>query len=295
MTLKAPPFEYVAATTVAEAIKLMEEVGPDAKFLAGGQSLVPLMNLRLARPRVLIDINGLDELSGIHKDDGQVIIGALTRQRALEFDPIIAQHLPLLKATVRYIGHPQIRNRGTIGGSLAHNDPAAELPALMLLYEADIMASGPQGERVIPARDFFRGYLSTALTPGELLTRIRVPLSPPRTGGDFQEVSRRLGDFALVGVGALVTVDDSNRIDEARLVVTGVGSSATRVAQAEAILKGEPPSERLFAEAARRLSEAIEPESDIHASAEYRRRVAGVLTRRTLEQAVQKARGGKVQ
>ncbi len=280
--MKPPAFRYVAPATLDEAVALRAEHGSDSAMLAGGQSLIPLLNLRLAFPAVVIDLGRVTELVGIRSADGGLAVGAMTRQRNVERSDLARERAPMVGQAVRLIGHPAIRNRGTIGGSLAHADPAAELPAAALALGAELVARGPRGERVIPADAFFRSYLTTALEPDELLVEVRLPAVNGRSS--FQEVTRRHGDFALVGAVALVVLD-GGRIRDARLVLMGVGPTPVRAAAAETVLTGAEPSEALFAEAAREAVAGLEPTSDIHATAAYRRRVAAVLARRALMEA----------
>ena len=288
--MKPAPFDYFDPRTIEEAVSLLQQHEGEAKILAGGQSLMPLLNMRLARPSALIDLNRVDGLDYIREDDGWIAIGALTRQRAIERSELIKARQPLLHTATRFIAHPQIRNRGTIGGSLAHADPAAEYPAVALALDAELVAAGPNGARTIHAADFFVTYLTTALEPSDILTEVRLPVLPGRTGWSFTEVSRRHGDFALAGVAATLTLDDDNRCSAARIALFGVGSKPMRAQAAEELLIGEQPGEQLVAEAALRASEQIEaPLSDVHASAEYRRHLARVLTRRALAEAVARA------
>lgn len=287
--MKPPSFEFHDPRTLDEALSLLNQYGAEAKILAGGQSLMPLMNLRLARPQVLIDINRLAELSYMKPGNGAgLVIGGLTRQRLVERSGLVQERNPLLAATIPLIGHQQIRNRGTIGGSLVHADPAAELPALALLLEAEFVLRSLRGERVAQARDFYLSYMTTTIEPTEVLTEARFPPWQPRAGWAIQEISRRHGDFAMVGVATLLTLDGSKACADARIALFGVGATAARVEKAEAALKGTPLQRRHLAEAASIVSEAVDPDSDVHASAEYRKEVAGVLTRRALEAALQR-------
>jgi len=280
--MKPPAFRYFAPSTLEEALELRAEHGSDSALLAGGQSLVPLLNLRLAFPAVVIDLGRLRELSGIRAADGGLAVGAMTRQREVERSDLVREHVPLVAEAVRQIGHPTIRNRGTIGGSLAHADPAAELPAAALALGAELVVRSTSGERAIPADGFFRSYLTTALEPDELLVEVRLPAV---TGGSsFHEVARRHGDFALVGAAAIVDVSGA-AIRDARLVLMGVGPRPVRAATAEAMLRNVQPSEAAFAKAAAEAVAGLEPTSDIHATADYRRRVAAVLARRALMEA----------
>lgn len=287
--MKPAAFAYHDPTTTDEALALLAQFGDEAKPLAGGQSLVPLMNFRLARPAHVIDLNGVAALSYLQVEDGMLRIGAMTRQRAVERSPVVAAGWPLLQAATAYIGHVPIRNRGTVGGSLAHADPAAELPATMAALEAEFVVCSTRGERRLRSKEFFLGYLTTALAPDELLVEVRVPPCPPATSWAFVEVSRRHGDFALVGVAALLTLDATGVIGEARLAFTGAAPTPLRARRAEAWLRGQAPTEAAFREAARLAAQELEPESDLHASADYRREVGGVLARRALAQAAARA------
>jgi CO/xanthine dehydrogenase FAD-binding subunit len=292
--MKPPRFEYYDPKTLDDALGLLRVHGEEAKILAGGQSLVPLLNFRLARPRYLIDLNGVVALAYVTPKDGGISIGAMTRQRVIECSGLVATAAPLLHEAMPFIGHFQIRNRGTIGGSLAHADPAAELPAVASALGATFVVRGPSGERVVGWDRFFVGYLTTSLQPGELLVEIRLPGMAPRTGHAFVEVSRRHGDFALVGVAALATVDADGVCTGAAAALTGVGPVPVRARAAEQALVGTRLEGKALAAAAARVSEAIAPESDIHASADYRRHVAGVLTRRAFERAARGAHGDEI-
>jgi aerobic carbon-monoxide dehydrogenase medium subunit len=287
--MKLPPVEYEAPTTVAEAIDLLAEHGDEASVLAGGQSLIPLLALRLARPEVLIDINGIDELSGVSAADGHVAIGATTREYVAEESGTVADTLPLLAAALPLIGHEAIRSRGTIGGSLAHADPAAELPAVARALDAEFVVRGPSGMRVIPAAQWFDGYLTTSRRPDELLTEVRFPAAGPGTGVSFEEVARRHGDFAIVGL-ATSLVFSGGVISEARLAFAGVSDVPVRAAAAEDLLAGERPSAELFDEAARRATEDLDPPADLHGSSDYRKTVAAAMVRRGLRAAADNAR-----
>jgi aerobic carbon-monoxide dehydrogenase medium subunit len=290
--MKPAVFEYFRPQSLAEALALLSEYGSEAKPLAGGQSLIPAMNFRLATPSVLVDLNRLRELSYVNDAAGSVAIGAMTRQRVVETSELIASRVPLLAQTMPYIAHLAIRNRGTIGGSLAHADPAAELPAVMLALDAEFRVSHKDGHRHVAADDFFTGLFSTALKPGELLTEVKIPARPPRCGFAFQEVSRRHGDFALVGVAASVEVDDRGRCTAARISLLSVGDRPTLSGQAARALIGQmPTAEAVRAAATAAATEDIDPTSDIHASAGYRRQLANVLTRRTLERAFAQVTG----
>jgi len=288
--MKPAPFAYHRPATLDEALALLAEHGGEAKPLAGGQSLIPAMNFRLARPAVLVDLNRVAELGYVRAGRDGLQIGAMTRQRAVERSEAVRSAAPLLAEAMPFIAHPQIRNRGTVGGSLAHADPAAELPAVMLALEARFRARGPQGERWIPAGEFFTGILETALGPDELLLEVAVPKSPARTGYAFAELARRRGDYALVGVAARVTLDRRGRCQAARITLFSVGDGPVLATAAAAMLDGQEPSpEAMRAAADAAAQRDIDPPSDIHASAAYRRRLAAVLTRRALQRAVERA------
>lgn len=287
--VKPPPFDYSAPDTLEEALALLAELGDEARPLAGGQSLIPLLSLRLARPSHLIDIARINTLHDVQSEDGHVLVGAMVRERQAEADDRIRRQVPLMAAALPLIGHPAIRSRGTIGGSLAHADPAAELPAVALALGAGMVAeSRARGRRVIPASDFFEGFFTTALEPDEILTSVRIPARAKGSGSAFEEVARRHGDFAMVGVAAIVRVD-GGRIAEARLVLTGVGSTPVRATEAETVLAGAEPADDLFAEAAAQAAKGLEPPSDVHATSAYRRHVAEVLIRRSLKTASERA------
>ena len=279
--MKLPPVDYEAPTTVSEAVALLAEHQDEASVLAGGQSLIPLLALRLARPAVLIDINGIDDLSGVSAANGWVAIGAMTREYVAEDSGTVAGAVPLLAAALPLIGHEAIRSRGTIGGSLAHADPAAELPAVARALEAEFVVRSQAGERVIQAADWFEGYLTTSRHPDELLVTVRFPAAAPGTGVSFQEVARRHGDYAIAGLAASLTLS-GGAISDARLAFAGLSDVPVRAASAEDLLAGERPSAELFDEAARRATEDIDPPADLHGSSDYRKKVAAALVRRGL-------------
>jgi aerobic carbon-monoxide dehydrogenase medium subunit len=290
--LKPPPFEYRRAGSISEALALLEEHGDEAKPLAGGQSLVPMLSFRLARPSVLVDINRLDELADIRTTSTGVTVGALVRERAAERSEIVSERIPLLAAALPLIGHEAIRTRGTIGGSLSHADPAAELPAVAIATEAELVVqSAARGVRTIAADDFFVSFFTTAMEPDELLTEIRFPELLPGTGVAIEEVARRHGDFAIVGVVANVHLNDGV-IDKARIVLTGVGETPARATAAESALIGATAQSGTYAEVAALAAGDLEPQADLHATTAYRRHVAGVLVRRALQRAVEQAEGG---
>jgi aerobic carbon-monoxide dehydrogenase medium subunit len=289
--MKPAPFEYCAPLELQEALDLLERYGDEAKILAGGQSLMPLMNLRLARPGVIIDINRLRNLDAISTaPEGGLTIGALARQRSLERSAIIQQQNPMLAAAIPLIGHFQIRNRGTIGGSLVHADPAAELPAVSLLLGGEFLLKSKSGARLVAAKDFFLGYLATDCRPGELLTEIRFPQWRAGEAWAVVEIARRKGDFALVGVALQVELDGTGILQNAGIVMFGVGGKPQRMEHGEALLNGCRIDPALSGELSRVVAQELDPDSDVHASAVYRKEVGGVLVRRALESAVAKAK-----
>src|ERR1700733_2213569 len=279
--MKPPIFDYMAATSIDMAVAALAEAGGDGKILAGGQSLMPMLNFRLLRPSILVDINRIAGLGFIEETADSIRIGALTRHFALETSPIVARHFPVLCCAMTHVAHLAIRNRGTIGGSLSHADPAAELPMMALLLDAELRASSASGTRVIAARDFFLDTMTVDLDGSELLTEIVLPKLPPQTGWGFEEVARRHGDFALAAVTATLTVS-GGKISQARIALTGVGPTALRAAEAESVLVGRALDNRLTGQAIDVVREAIVPETDLHASSDYRRHLAGVLAGRAL-------------
>jgi carbon-monoxide dehydrogenase medium subunit len=289
--MKLPQFEYEAPETVAAAAGLLAEHQDDASVLAGGQSLIPLLAMRLARPAVVIDINGLAELAAVSVADGWASVGAMTREYEAEESDVISGAVPLLAAALPLIGHEAIRSRGTIGGSLAHADPAAELPAVARALDAEFVVRSVSGERVIPAEEWFEGYLTTSRRADELLTAVRFPAAVPGTGVSFVEVARRHGDFAIVGLAVSLTLADGV-ISDARLAFAGISDVPVRAAEAESFLVGERPSEELFEEAARLGTADIDPPADLHGSSEYRKKVAATLIRRGLRAAAHDATRG---
>jgi aerobic carbon-monoxide dehydrogenase medium subunit len=285
--MKPASFDYFAPATLDETLELLHEHGDEAKILAGGQSLMPLMNLRLARPKIVIDINRLSGLDGIAlMDEGDLVIGALTRHRAVEKSALVREQNPLLAAAMPLIGHFQIRNRGTMGGSLVHADPAAELPALAVLLDCEFSLARKGGVRIVPAADFFLGYTATVIEPEELLTEIRFPSWRPRAIWAIDEIARRKGDFALVGAALSAELDAVANIQDVAIVVFGVGSKPQRIKSADSILKGQRVDQRVLRELGQAVAKELEPDSDIHASAEYRKEVGGVLARRVLQSAL---------
>jgi carbon-monoxide dehydrogenase medium subunit len=288
--MKPAPFDYLAPDSVAEATAVLAQNGDEAKVLAGGQSLVPAMNFRLVQPTLLVDINRLSELDYVNKSAEGLRIGGLTRQRALEINSHIQTHAPLLHETMPHVAHWQIRNRGTIGGSLAHADPAAELPVIMVALGARFRLQSTTGSRWIHAADFFQGLFTTALLPTELLVEVEIPFMAPRTGWAFVEFARRKGDYALLGVAAVLTLDENSLCRHARLVYLNAGEIPISAVRAAAILIGEKPTPELFAAAAEEAAaNEINPSGDIHASEPYLRHLGRVLTRRALNTALNRA------
>ena len=285
--MKPARFDYYSPDSPNEALELLGQYGDDAKILAGGQSLMPMMNMRLVRPKVVIDINRIAGLSHISpRPDGGLAVGAMTRQRELERSALVFETAPLLSLAIPYIGHFQIRNRGTVGGSLAHSDPAAEIPAVCLTLDTEFELASSAGERTVKAEDFFLNHLTTALEPAELLTQIRIPQTVGNWRWGFQEVCRRDGDFALVGAATMLRLDDRGICLESRITAFGAGGTPMRMNAAENHLSGSSVNADDRSEAARLVSDALDPISDIHASAKYRQDVAGVMVRRALEQAL---------
>jgi carbon-monoxide dehydrogenase medium subunit len=293
--MKPAPFRYFAPTTLDEALSILADFGYEAKPLAGGQSLVPTMNFRLAQPGVLVDLNNIAELSYIRLDtDGHLHIGAMTRQSTVEHDPLVAQHAPLLHEVMPHIAHRQIRNRGTIGGSLAHADPAAELPVIAVALDARFRLVGRPGERWVTASDFYQGLFLTDLAPEELLVEVVFPPLPPGSGYAFDEVARRPGDYAMVGAAAVVILNSRGRCDRAQLLFLSVGDCPVPAQRAIAMLQDQLLTPDLIARAAETAAtEDIDPVADIHASSAYRRQLAKVLAQRTLTRAFERATAGQ--
>ena len=287
--MKPPRFKYAAAGSVEEAVALLEEHGDEAKVLAGGQSLIPLMNMRLARPGVLVDINRVSGLDGI-KRNGGLTIGALTRQSSVLRSGDVSSFAPIVVEALRHVGHPGIRARGTFGGSIAHADPAAELPAVLLALDGEAVARGPGGERTIPAEELFVSTFTTSLTSNEVLTSIRLPWSLDKARWAFLEVARRHGDFALAGVASAAEVDGGT-CKSARIALFGVVDRPVRAKQAEEFLAGKSLDDSSVVEEAGRLALAgLEPRSDFHATSQYRQEATEALVRRALKHM---SKGGK--
>jgi CO/xanthine dehydrogenase FAD-binding subunit len=273
-------------------VDVLRRRGEQAKVLAGGQSLVPLLNLRLASPDTLVDINHVAELDRVESSNGSVTIGALTRQSALERTALVAERLPLVAEALAFVGHPAIRHRGTVGGSLAHADPAAELPAVMLALGATIVARSASGTRSVPIGELYSGYLTTSLAPDELLTEVKVPASASGTGTAFVELARRYGDFAICGAAAVLALDANGRCTDVRLSLCGVAPTPIRATAAERVLDGEAVSPDSIEAAAEQVASEVDPTSDVHGSAEYRRKMAVVMSGRALRAAAARAQRG---
>lgn len=290
--MKPAPFDYAAPDTLEAVLALKALHGDDAKFLAGGQSLIPAMNFRLVQASLILDINRVPSLDFVEPaPDGGLRLGGLARQRRLERHPLVAERAPLLAEALPHVAHPQIRTRGTLGGSLAHADPAAELPVIVLALQARLLARSARGERWLWAADFFQGLFTTALAPDEMLIEIALPPLPPRTGTAFEEFARRRGDYALLGVAAVLTLDDGGLAQQARLVYLNAGEGPREAPQAAGLLAGQAPSAEAFAAAAEHAAaHEIEPMGSVHATPNYQRHLARVLTRRALATAAHRAR-----
>jgi carbon-monoxide dehydrogenase medium subunit len=287
--MKPPAFEYAAPRSIAEALALLRAQDGDAKILAGGQSLMPLLAMRLARPSLLVDLGRVEGLDYVREESGVIAIGAMTTKSSVERSDLVRTRQPLFHEATRLIGHPQIRNRGTVGGSMAQADPAAEYPAAALALDAKMRIAGEGGERIVDAADFFVATLTTALEPGEILIEVRVPMLARGTGWSLLEVSRRHGDFAMAGVAATVALD-GGRVRSARIALFGVGPVSVRARAAEDAVAGKQPAASIWASAAALARDAVEePMSDPHASGAYRRHLAGVLVERALAEAVSRA------
>ena len=291
--MKPAAFKYIAAASLDHALKLKADHGDDARFLAGGQSLIPMLNFRIAQPRVLIDLSALTRLSYVAHDNSAILrIGALTRYRTLERDPLIAEALPLVREALPHIAHPQIRNRGTLGGNLAHADPASELPAIVLALEGRLRAQSVAGERWIDARNFFVAPLTTALQVDEMLIEVQLPARPARSGFCFMEIARRRGDFALMGVAIAMTLGVFGRCSHARVVLCGAGDTPVDVSEAAGGLIGQNLDNAAISHVATLVQKAIDPPGNIHANKGFQRHLAGVLVERGLRIALERAHHG---
>ena len=282
--MKPAIFEYHAPTTIDAAIGLLARYQGEARLLAGGQSLLPMMNFRLVSPAAIIDLNSIPDLAYIRNVNGTVRLGAMTRQRTVEFSPIVAKYLPLLVEAIKFVAHLPIRSRGTIGGSIAHADPAAELPMVLQALEGEVVARGPAGERLIKATDLFQGLLTTSLAPDEMIVEVRLAAIPAHAGCAVEEFARRRGDFAIAAVAAVVE-RAGERCIKARLATAGIGSTSVRLTAAEAILERDGLGDTVIEEAAAKAAEMVSPLSDQQASVEYRRHLTRVLTERALRRA----------
>jgi len=290
--MKPAPFEYHVPNTIDQSLALLGEYADEVKILAGGQSLVPAMNFRVVQPAVLVDINRVPELGYIREDGDVLRVGAMTRERQLEFDPLIEKRTPLLAEALPFIAHPQIRNRGTIGGSLVNADPAAELPVLMLALSARLKVQNVSGKRWIEAKDFFVGMFTTALEADEMLVEIELPVMQKRTGWSFMEVAPRKGDYALMGVAALVELEETGRCKAAKLVYLNAGDGPVDAQNAVNLLQGEKVDDALIDSAAELASQSeITPFGNVHASPEFQGHLANVLTKKALRQALDRAEG----
>jgi carbon-monoxide dehydrogenase medium subunit len=292
--MKPAPFKYFAPDTIPEALSLLAEHGYDAKILAGGQSLVPMMNFRLVQPAVIVDINNIPDMAYIQPDGKGLKLGPMTRHRRVELDPLLEERAPLINEAMPRIATVQVRNRGTFGGSLAHADPSAELVAVTTALGASFKIQSQQGERLVPAEEFFSGLLMTVMEPEEMLVEVQLPPLPQRTGWSLQEITRRAHDFAIMGVAAVVTLDKSDRCQDASLVYLSAGDGPVAAREAVELLVGEEITrESIEAAADKASSEEIDPGNDIHATADFRRHLARVLTQRALEIARDRARSGR--
>jgi aerobic carbon-monoxide dehydrogenase medium subunit len=284
-----PAFEYFRPKTIPEALALLQQHGDEAKILSGGQSLIPMMKLRLARPAFLVDINSISGLSYIKEEGGFLKIGGLTREAEVEGSSLVESKYPLLMDTASVIADPQVRNMATVGGNLAHGDPANDHPATMIALGAQIVATGAKGERVIPVEDFFVTLFTTALKPDEILTEIRVPVPPPKSGGAYLKVERKVGDFATAAVAVQLTLDGGGAVSKAGIGLTNVGPTPIKARQAEDFLKGKKPDAAALAQAGQLASDAAQPSSDLRGPAEYKKGLVKELTRRALARAVERA------
>ncbi len=290
--MKPAPLKYMAATSLDHALRLKADYGGEASFLAGGQSLIPTMNFRLAQPAVLIDINQLSDLAGIARDGQTIHIGAMTRYRALERDPLLADALPLMTEALPHIAHPQIRNRGTLGGNLAHADPASEMPAIVVALGGRLRARSAAAERWIEARDFFVGPLTTALHDDEMLVEIELPAPVPRSGSCFMEVARRRGDFAMVGIALMLTLGKNGDCSSIRIALCGAGETPVDASDAASGLIGQPIDGEAIGDVAASVQQSIDPPGNMQASKEFQRHLAGVLVKRALRAAWERATHG---
>ncbi len=287
-----PSFEYLRPKTIPEAVAMLQQHGDEAKILSGGQSLIPMMKLRLARPGFLIDINRIAGLSYVKEEGGYLKIGGLTREAELEVSSVLRSKYPILLDTAHVIADPQVRNLATVGGNLAHGDPANDHPATMVVLGAQIVATGPKGERVIPIENFFVTLFTTSLQHEEILTEIRIPAPPPRSGGAYLKLERKVGDFATAAVAVQLSLDDKGICEKVGIGLTNVGPTPVKAQSAEAFLRGKKPDEANINHAAQLAADAADPSSDLRGPVEYKRGLVKELAKRSLSRAVERA-GGK--
>jgi aerobic carbon-monoxide dehydrogenase medium subunit len=284
-----PAFEYLRPKTIPEAVAMLQQHGDEAKILSGGQSLIPMMKLRLARPAYLIDINRISGMAYIKEDDGFLKIGGLTREAELESSPLIHSKYPLLLDTAHVIADPQVRNLATVGGNLAHGDPANDHPAAMTALGAQVVATGPKGERVIPIEEFFVTLFTTALKQDEILTEIRIPIPPAKSGGAYFKLERKVGDFATAAAAVQLTLDGSGTVQKAGIALTNVGPTPIKARKAEDFLRGKKPEAAAIEQAAKLAAEDAQPSSDLRGPAEYKRGLVKELTKRAITKALERA------
>ena len=288
-----PSFEYLTPSNISDAVALLQKHGDEAKILAGGHSLIPAMRLRLAEPGYLIDISGIGGLDYIQEESGQLRIGAMTCEAALEESEIVQSQYPLLLDTAKMIADPSVRNMATVGGNLAHGDPANDHPATMLAFRASVIAEGPNGTREMKIDDFFPDFFTTALSEDEILTEIRIPTPPSASGGAYLKIERKVGDYAAAAVACQLNIDSSGLIENIGLGLTNVGSTPIRASSAEELLKGKKPDENMLAEAGRLAAADSEPMEDLRGSAEYKRALVNELTQRAIKLSLQRAEGSR--
>jgi len=285
-------FEYFSPRTLDEAIALLQKLGPEAKLLSGGQSLIPMMKLRMVSPQHIVDINRIPGLDYINESDGHLKIGALAREHQLESSEVVNTKLPILADTAKFIADPLVRSQATVCGNLAHGDPANDHPATMLALGATVVATGPKGQREIPVAGFFPGLFTTALEPEEILTEIKIPLPPPKSGGAYLKLERKVGDFATAGVAAQITLDDAGNCAKAGVGLTNVGMTPIKATKTEAFLTGKTLDEATIKQAAEMAASESQPTDDVRGSADYKRDLVRVLTARALTRALDRAKGG---
>ncbi|HWO95442.1 MAG TPA: xanthine dehydrogenase family protein subunit M [Bacillus sp. (in: firmicutes)] len=292
--MKPATFNYLQPSSMEEALQYLSEYGEDAKVLSGGQSLIPLLNMRLSTPKYLIDLGRVEGLSYIQEEGEFLAIGALTKHIEIEKSKLIKEKCPVLSEAIQWVGHVQIRNRGTVGGSIAHGDPSAELPCVISALRGEIVIADANGEEVLSPEEFFLTYMLTSLQPDQLVKEVRFPIIKPSSGSAFVEVARRHGDFGLVEVAAVVDLGEDGRFLDVKLAIGGVNSVPTPLEDVEELLIGKEPSEDIYKEASNLTMEIVEPESDLHGTAEYRRELSGTMVIRALKQATDRAQGGRV-